>query len=1013
MHSLHDAPDLARDAPVLDPAEARAGAVLALLTLDEKVAMLHQAAPAVERLGLAPFRTGTEALHGVSWLGTATVFPQPVGLAASWDEDLLTRVGDAVATEVRAKHAGDPSVSLNVWAPVVNPLRHPLWGRGEECFSEDPHLTTELATAYSRGLRGAHPTVWKTVPTLKHFLGYSNEVDRSVTSSHLPPQALREYELPAYQGAVASGAVGAVMPSYNLVNGRPNHVARELLDELRSWAPGSIAVVSDAAAPTNLVESERYFPTHTASHAAALRAGVDSFTDNDADPRLTIERVTAALAAGLVTESDVDRAVLRLLVLRARTGELSPPDLDPYRSIAPDAIDLPEHRALAREAVARGVVVLSNEGVLPLRATPTRVAVVGPHADRVVHDWYSGTPPYTTSIAAALVARYPDAEVLVADGADRVALRSRSTGAYVAVSVDASVLTASSPTASPSTHLDVTDWGEGVLTLRSVVSGRMLTGASWILAADAERIGGWVAQETFRSHRHPDGSWSLQHVGSRRWVRVQHGSGLLVANADDAEAAERFTVRTVRAGAPEVARVAAEADVVLVAVGNDPHVLGRETEDRPHLDLPAGMQEIWRVAHESGRPAVLVVVSSYPYALGPVADEAAAVVWTSHGGQELGSGLVDVLSGDLEPTGRLAQTWWRETRDAGEILDYDVVSAGTTYWYSDADPLYAFGHGLSWSAVAYDAITLSTPGLTATTGTTTGELAAAVSPTSGPGGVPGTSLVATVRLRNTGARPVDELVALYALAPDLPVTAPRRRLVARTRVHLAPGEAASVALEIDVSRLAVWDVGVSADGPGTSTPGAFHLQPGDYEIGTGPSSVDLPVRAPLRVMGAPRPARPLGGVALHAHGFDAYDGVLTSDRTPEEGSAIEVAAGSRSGWARYDGLVLDGVRRATLSVASTAGPGTGGAPGGSGDGSRPGTRGPGSPDGPTVGAVELLVRRAGDRAGTWEPVGRAEVRASGRYAWQDAALDVPDTITGAVDLLARLEGAARLASIRF
>ncbi|MFD6092614.1 glycoside hydrolase family 3 C-terminal domain-containing protein [Oerskovia sp. NPDC060338] len=1002
MHSLHDAPDLAQDAPDLDPVEVRAGAVLALLTLDEKIAMLHQAAPAVERLGLAPFRTGTEALHGVSWLGTATVFPQPVGLAASWDEDLLTRVGDAVATEVRAKHAADPTVSLNVWAPVVNPLRHPLWGRGEEGFSEDPHLTAELATAYARGLRGTHPTVWKTVPTLKHFLGYSNEVDRSVTSSHLPPQALREYELPAYRGAVASGAVGAVMPSYNLVNGRPNHVARELLDELRGWAPGSIAVVSDAAAPTNLVESERYFPTHTASHAAALRAGVDSFTDNDADPRLTVERVTTALAAGLVSEADVDRAVLRLLVLRARTGELSPPDQDPYRSIGPDAIDLPQHRALAREAVARGVVVLSNRGALPLPAAPTRVAVVGPHADRVVHDWYSGTPPYTTSIAAALVARYPGAEVLVADGADRVALRSRSTGAYVEVSDDASVLTATSPTSTRSTHLDVTDWGEGVLTLRSVASGRLLTGSSWILAADAERIGGWVAQETFRSHRHADGSWSLQHVGSRRWVRVQHGSGLLVADADDAAAAERFTVRTVRAGAPEVARVAAEADVVLVAVGNDPHVLGRETEDRPHLDLPTGAQEIWKVAHESGRPAVLVVVSSYPYALGSVADEAAAVVWTSHGGQELGPGLVDVLSGDLEPTGRLAQTWWRETRDAGEILDYDVVSAGTTYWYSDADPLYAFGHGLSWSTVAYDAITLSTPELPSATGTTPEEVTARVAP-----------LTATVRLRNTGARPVDELVALYGVTWDLPVAAPRRRLVARTRVHLAPGEAASVDLAIDVSRLAVWDVGVSTQGPGTSTPGAFHLQPGGYEIGTGPSSVDLPVRAPLRVTGTPRPARPLDGVTLLAHGFDAYDGVLTSDRTPEEGSAIEVAAGRTSGWARYDGLVLDGGPRATLSVASTTGPRTGHAPGAGGDGPGSGAGGPGTPDGPSVGTVELLVRRAGDRAGTWEPVGRVEVGASGRYSWRDAALDVPDTITGAVDLLARVEGAARLASIRF
>ena len=248
-------------------------AILGALTLDEKIALLHQHSPAVQRLGLRAFHTGTEALHGLSWLGVATVFPQPVGLAATWDPAFLQEVGDAVATEVRAKHAVDPSVSLNVWAPVVNTLRHPLWGRTEEGYSEDPDLTAALAIGYCTGLRGDDPVVWKTVPTLKHFLGYGNETDRAATSSHLPPQALREYELPAFQGPLDSGVVGAVMPAYNLVNGRPCHVSGELLGELRRHAPHSIAVVSDAQAPSNLVDGEFYFDDHVHAHAAALRAG--------------------------------------------------------------------------------------------------------------------------------------------------------------------------------------------------------------------------------------------------------------------------------------------------------------------------------------------------------------------------------------------------------------------------------------------------------------------------------------------------------------------------------------------------------------------------------------------------------------------------------------------------------------------------------------------------------------------------------------------------------------------
>ncbi|WP_036966294.1 glycoside hydrolase family 3 protein, partial [Promicromonospora kroppenstedtii] len=292
---------------------------------------------------------------------------QPVGLGATWDADLLRRLGDLVATELRAKHAADPAASLNVWAPVVNPLRHPAWGRGEEGYAEEPRLVSHLATAYCAGLRGDHPTVWKTVPALKHFLGYGNETDRSATSSNLSERTLHEYELPAFRGPIEAGVAGAVMPSYNLVNGVPAHTSGDLLAELRSWAPGSVAVVSDAGAPTFLVTIQRAYASHAQAHAAAVRAGLDSFTDNDTDPSVTLDRLREALAAGLLTQGDVDTAALRMLELRLRTGELDG-TADPYAGIGADAIDLPEHRALAREAAAKSVVLLRNDGTLPLGA---------------------------------------------------------------------------------------------------------------------------------------------------------------------------------------------------------------------------------------------------------------------------------------------------------------------------------------------------------------------------------------------------------------------------------------------------------------------------------------------------------------------------------------------------------------------------------------------------------------------------------------------------------------------
>jgi beta-glucosidase len=964
------------------PAE-RVAELLRDLTLDEKIQLLHQYQPALERLGLDAFRTGSEGLHGVAWLGTATTFPQPVGLAATWDPAFLAEVGEVVSTELRAKHASDPTVSLNIWAPVVNTLRHPLWGRTEEGFSEDPDLTAALATGYAMGLRGCHAGIWKTVPTLKHFLAYGNETDRSTTSSHLPPQALREYELPAFEAPIASGTIGAVMPGYNLINGRPNHVSGELLSELRDRSPHSIAVVSDAQAPSNVVDGERYYADHTASHAALVKAGIDSFTDNDSNPALTVKRVTDALEAGLLLEADIDRAVRRLLELRARTGELT--GEDPF-GIGPDAIDTPGHRALAREAAARGVVVLANDGdALPLRSN-RRIAVVGPFADHIVHDWYSGTPPYLSTLAGALAERYPEASVTVADGADRIALRSLTHDRVLGVTADGQALTARAVAADDSSLLDVTEWGDGVLTIRSVQTGLLLSGASWIIAPTSERVGGWVAQESFRAHRHDDGSVSYQHIGSGKWLRVQRGSMLLVADGGFTTA-ERFSVHLHRSGIEHVAETARSADVTIVAVGNDPHLLGRETEDRPSLELPTRFRELWLAALEHSGRAILAIASSYPYALGTETAGAAAVVWSSHGGQEHGHGLVDVLSGDREPVGRLAQTWWGSAQAAGDLLEYDVVGAGMTYRYSPERPQFALGHGLTYSPVVYEGLTLSAGGADSP------EPTLRHTPAREAGSVGGGDRTAVVTVRNAGERDAHELVALYAEAPVLAVPAPRIRLVSWTRVVLAPGESREVSLPVPLGTLAVWDVGAETTAAGASdvTPGAFRVQPGTYRIASGSSAADLSVGAPLTVRGDEPQARRVG--VLHAHGFHASQSVVTSDRSREAGSSIEVEPSAPSGSTQYNNLDLGDLRGILLEVSTR--------------------------DLPAWGPSTVRLDVKAPSGGRWVPLAEAlTVAPTDRYSWTWAEATLASDpglqalLAAPVDLRVTLGGAARLAAIR-
>jgi beta-glucosidase len=859
------------------PLPERVADLLSRLTTAEKIAMLHQYQPAVPRLGIAPFRTGTEALHGVAWLGPATVFPLAIGLASTWNADLVRAVGDATGTEVRGFHDKDPVAhGLNVWAPVVNPLRDPRWGRNEEGYSEDPLLTAVMGTAYASGLRGDHPVYLKTAPTVKHFLAYNNETDRFTTSSSVRDRVLHEYEYPCHRGPIESGAAVAVMPSYNLVNGRPAHLTPHLNEDLRSWTDEEVAALSDALAPSNVVDLQGYYATQVEGYAALLRAGLDSFTDHENDPRPAIAILTEALGAGLINESDVDRAVGRVLTMRLRLGEFDPPGANPYAEIKQDVIANADHGALALEAARQSIVLLKNdEALLPLDPERTgRIAAIGTHADTLFNDRYSGTLPYAITPVDGLKALHGNGVECV-EGVDRVTLRAGDR--YLTVQREGTVSGAAGW--SEAAEFDLFDWGQGFVTLRVAATGEYLAvSEEGGLVVVGLMPGGRYVRELFEITHLSGEECSLRNIALDRHLAVREDGVVEFVEAADAATVLRLGVE--RDGLAQAISVAAAADVAIVFVGNDPHINGRETQDRVDLDLPPRQAELVRAVRRVNPRTVLVVVSSYPYALVWEDRNVPAVLWSSHGGQEFGRALAEVVFGRTTPSGRLTQTWYRNTRQLPDLLDYDIISAGSTYLYLDDEPLYPFGHGLSYTSFGYGPLHLSSGAVR-----------------------PDHEVVVSVEVTNTGDVHGTEIVQLYGRQRESRVKQPLRRLLAFERVPLTPGEQRTVRFSLRGNDFWHWDV----------VSGRRVVEAAEHVLWAGPSCQAIAARAVLRVLGEELVPRRLDA-PLRAEHFDECGHVVLSDETKVSGTVVE--SREPDGWVVFRGVRFGGESTCTLRLAS-------------------------------------------------------------------------------------------------
>jgi beta-glucosidase len=882
--------------PFRDPhlsLQARVDDLVGRLTLDEKISLLHQYQPAIPRLGINLFKAGTEALHGVAWsndidnggavvTADGTSFAQPVGLASTWDTGLLKQVGSAVGDEARGFNAERPRVfGLNLWAPVVNLLRDPRWGRNEEGYSEDPLLTGAVATAYGKGLEGPDPDHLKTAPTLKHYLAYNNETNRDTTSSNVPNRVLNEYDRQPFEIPLKADAATGVMASYNLVNGRPDTVDPDLATVERSWSDYPLFNVSDAYAPYNLTGSEHYFATQAEADAAVIKAGVNSFTVDDGNGGPTVTAVRQALDQGLLTEKDIDKAVGEALSIRFRLGEFDP-DGGPYAKITPAAINSTANQQLARKTADEATVLLKNQGnALPLKPGG-KVAVVGPLSDTLYSDWYGGALPYKVTALDGVKAKA--GSVTTSNGADRIALKDLGTGKYVTATgtTDADAVSATATTPTTAAQFDAVDWGQNVSTLQNVANGKYL-GYNWgpFVTRD-DQPNGWYVQQQFKLEKQADGSYVIHYAGyetSETWfganTYVVVGADGKLGLGSQADATH-FGKEVISSAVDQAVAAAKGADTAVVVVGSNPFINGREAHDRTSLALGDGQEALVQAVRAANPHTIVVLQTSYPDTITWEQQHVPGIIWTTHAGAETGHAIADVLYGDYNPAGRLTQTWPASVDQLPpDLNDYDIINSDQTYLYSTQKPLYPFGYGLSYTKFRY-----GTPSISG------GKVRVAVT--------------------NTGSRAGDEVVQLYTHQRTSRDQTAVKQLRAFQRVHLQAGQTTTVTLALSASDLAHWDV----------TRSKWVVESSVYDILIGSSSSDIRARTAIPVHGETIPARDLSRTT-RAENFDRYAGVKLVDESKASGTAVGATADGQ--WISFKGAALTGGKTFT---ARTSGSGT-------------------------------------------------------------------------------------------
>ena len=837
------------------------------LTDEEKLGMLTTHHRAVERLGLGEFYIGTEVARG--YVGRSpdkpsTVFPQPVGLAAAFDRELMERLGEIAGDEARAYYNEEKRGGLALWGPTVDMVRDPRWGRTEEAYGEDVMLAGELTAAYTKGMAGANDDgFYKTVPTLKHFCANNNEDTRINSDSYLPPRLRYEYYYAAFENAIRFGGAKSVMAAYNEINGLPAIMNPELESILkREW--GLWFVVSDGGDFTQNVTAHRYTEDYAEAYMLSLKAGCDTMTDVEPSVRRAAEK---ALAEGLITRGDIDRSIVNTIYARLRLGQQDETEFD---SIGKEVIDCPAHREVCARAAREQMVLLKNDGILPLGNAAGKLAVVGALADESLMDWYTGYASYKCSVSEGMRERF--GEVLHDSLWDIVTVKAPN-GRYLCAYEDGSVR-ADSDEPCEAAQFELQDWGEGWCDLYSRKFSRYVRlFDDGTLKLHNRTIYDWFTRETF----------NLKPYGGRTVIEEYLHHKRLTVSADGVTGVTPqravtddllWDIEVISSGRERGERLAAECDTVIYCVGNYPVQTAKECYDRRTLALNVQPGMTRALAAVNPR-TVLMLISSYPYAVCDESDAAAAVMWSSHAGAELGKAAAEAVAGDYSPAGRLPLTWYRSELDLPDILDYDIENGGSTYMYFKGTPLYPFGHGLTYADFGYDAMTISE---------------------NGDG-----SLTARVTVCNLSDRDSDEVIQIYCAFNGSEVSRPLKKLCGFQRVHIGAGERLEAAVQIPRHILRVYDVRA----------GKMFVEDGVYTFSAGRSSADIRLTAELRVRGEKLSPR---GDSFHAAAFDEAHGIRL--RYSRAHGCECVICDSWSGTLRFGGLRLSGAKAIELTALS-------------------------------------------------------------------------------------------------
>jgi beta-glucosidase len=841
------------------PPEQRAADLVHRMTLAEKATQMQNSSAAVPRLNVPAYQWWSEALHGVINQGV-TEYPEPIGLAATFNVPGIHAMAIQIGIEGRIKHVqnvreGHTGImgGLDFWSPNLNIFRDPRWGRGQETYGEDPFLTGRMGVAYVTGMQGDDPKYYLTIATPKHYVVHSGpEPTRHFADVDVSKHDEVDTYEPGFRAAVVEGKAGSVMCAYNAINGEPACANQFLMqDQLRGKWGFQGYVVSDCDAVRDVAANHRYRTTQAQGVAISVIRGMDNeCVDAYSRSGEPAEKAYVdAVQQGYLPESTLDTALIRLFTARMKLGMFDPPEMVPYTRIDEKELDSTEHRALARKLANEAMVLLKNDGLLPLQPRIKKIAVVGPLADqeRPLLGNYAGQPTHIVSVLDGLKAEFPKATITYAPGTQFL----RSDGDPV----PDTLLT--TPDGKPGLKADYGEWlrrppseaGPPPIVSRTEpninlsessnlppeVAGKKALGVHWTGFLTVRESGDYLVglrgrgfgrvsiddkqvAMLFRSEG-VDASVGRVHLekGQKAALSINYGTMNSKAQAQLIWTKVRDTI------SPEAIAAVKDADVVIAVVGITSMLEGEQMPvtvpgflggDRTSIDLPEPEEALVKAVAATGKPLAVVLINGSALAVNWINEHANAVLEAWYPGEEGGAAIAETLSGKNNPAGRLPVTFYKDINQLPNFEDYGM--AGRTYRYFKGKPLYPFGYGLSYTAFKYSDLSLPTQAVAA-----------------------GQPVIADVTVTNTGKAAGDEVVQVYLKFPEVK-GAPLIALRGFKRIHLEPGASQKVHFELKdrdlgmVSEegnpmIAAGDYTISIGGgqPNTGAPGVsghFHIE---------------------------------------------------------------------------------------------------------------------------------------------------------------------------------------------